>query len=111
MKARTRTLVVMALALGAGPALAHEVANMDHTHAFEQQGYGKYRVGHSVNNEYGSITIWSARTYNPYQGAPPVRFARPEPITQPPGNPLLQKKAGQNPTDEYGREAKPDYGD
>ena len=111
MHARIRTLVVLALALGSGPALAHEVANMEHTHAFEQQGYGKYRVGHSVNNQYGSITIWSAREYNPYQAPPPVRFARPEPITQPPGNPLLQKKSRQNPAQDYGKDTRPDYGD
>lgn len=111
MNTRIRTLVVTALALAAAPALAHEVANMDHTHAFEQQGYGKYRVGHSVDNQYGSITIWSAREYNPYQSAPPVRFARPEPITRPPGNPLLQKKAGEDSTQDYGKDTRPDYGD
>jgi hypothetical protein len=111
MTTRVCTVVAVALALGTGAAFAHDVANMDHTHAFEQQDYGKYRVGHSVNNQYGSITIWSPRTYNPYQVPPPVRFARPEPITQPPGNPSLQKQDGQDAAEDYGRQARPDYGD
>ncbi len=31
---------------------AHEVPNIPHTHAFQQTGYGTYRQGHTVNNQY-----------------------------------------------------------
>ena len=92
-------------------ALAHHVPNLNHTHAFEQTGYGKYRQGHSVNGPYGSITIYSPRTYNVYQGAPPVELARPEPITRAPGAPAAQTQADMNPALDYGKKQKDDYGD
>lgn len=94
-----------------GTALAHDVPNMDHTHAFKQTGYGTYRQGHSVNGPYGSITIYSPRTYSGFQSAPTVDFARPEPITSPPGVPAAQNRAEQNPALEYGRKQKDGYGD
>ena len=105
--------VAAAFVLAAGPLPAHEVANMDHTHAFEQKGYGTYRQGHSVNNQTGDIIIWSPKTYTGYQQGPAVRFARPEPITQPPGpGPhMVPNKAQQNPARDYGKNDKRDYGD
>jgi hypothetical protein len=92
-------------------ALAHDVPNMEHTHAFKETGYGNYRQGHSVDGLYGSITIYSARTYNPYQSAPAVEFARPEPITSPPGAPAAQSRTDKNPALEYGKKQKDGYGD
>ena len=71
--------LVFGLWMLTGTALAHDVPNMEHTHAFKQAGYGTYRQGHSVNGPQGSIIIWSPRTYTGYQSAPSVRFARPEP--------------------------------
>ena len=94
-----------------GTVLAHDVPNMDHTHAFKETGYGKYRQGHSVDGPYGSITIYSARTYNPSQAAPAVEFARPEPITTPPGAPAAQIRAVNNPALDYGKKQDDDYGD
>lgn len=111
MKTRTHVAVGLTFALGAGTALAHDVPNMDHTHAFQQRDYGQYRQGHSVNNAYGSITIWSPRTYSGYQNSPRVRFARPEPFARPPGTPLTEKRSEQQPALEYGEDSKTDYGD
>jgi hypothetical protein len=111
MISRIHAAVAVTLALGAGPALAHDVANMDHTHAFQQLDYGKYRQGHSVNNQYGSITIYSPRTYTGYQDAPAVRVARPKPITRPPGAAQAEKRSEQDPAQDYGRDSKADYGD
>jgi hypothetical protein len=104
-------VLALAAATAAGTAVAHDTPNMEHTHAFKQTGYGQYRQGHSVNGPYGSITIYSPRTYNAYQGAPPVEFARPEPITTPPGTPAAQTRAERNPVLEYGKQQKDDYGD
>jgi hypothetical protein len=84
---------------------------MDHTHAFEETGYGKYRQGHSVNGPYGSITVWSPRTYTGFQSPPPVEFARPEPITRAPGTPAAQTQADKDLALEYGKKQKDDYGD
>jgi hypothetical protein len=108
MKASTVLAAAAILSLGSGLAQAHDVANMEHTHAFEQTGYGSYRQGHSVNNQYGSITIWSARPYTGYQQSTPVEFARPSPITRAPGSPTVQKKAGQDPAKAYGKRSKRD---
>jgi hypothetical protein len=111
MKAPTVLAAAAMFSLGSGLAQAHDVPNMDHTHAFEQKGYGTWRQGHSVNNEYGSITIWSPRTYTGYQQTTPVEFARPRPITQPPGSPSVKKAAGQDPAETYGKETKREYGE
>ena len=94
-----------------GTVLAHDVPNMEHTHAFKESGYGKYRQGHSVDGPYGSITIYSPRTYGTYQSAPVVDFARPEPITTPPGAPAAQTRADKNPALDYGKKQKEGYGD
>jgi len=93
------------------PALAHETPNLEHTHAFQQTGYGTWRQGHYVNGPNGSIIIWSPRTYTGYQANPPVRFARPQPITRPPGSPLVPPKAGHGPGADYGDQPKRGYGD
>jgi hypothetical protein len=103
--------LAVAAAATMGTALAHDVPNMDHTHAFKQTGYGTYRQGHSVNGPHGSITIFSPRTYNELQGAPPVEFARPEPITTAPGTPAAQIRAEKNPALDYGKTQKERYGD
>lgn len=97
MNVAYRTLLagVMALVFCA-TAVAHETPGIKHTHAFKQTGYGTYRQGHSVNNELGSITIWSATPINSSNAAAPVKFARPKPITRPPvinhGRPVPLKK-------------------
>jgi hypothetical protein len=111
MKPTVILAIAAALGLGAGAARAHEVPNIEHTHAFEQTGYGTYRQGHSVSGPYGDITIWSAKPYTGYQTAPPVRFARPQPITRAPGTPALQHRADRNPDLEYGKQEKDRYGD
>lgn len=91
-----------------GFAPAHDVPNMEHTHAFKQTGYGTYRQGHSVNGPQGSITIYSPRTYGSYSSAPPVNFARPKPITRPPGQPTAQTRAQKDPARIYGRKDRGD---
>jgi hypothetical protein len=97
-------VAVVLLACQAVPAAqAHEVPNMEHSHAFEQNGYGSYRQGHYVNGPQGSIIIWSPRTYTGYQNGSAVRFARPTPITRAPGTPLKKRRADSDPSLEYGK--------
>ena len=96
--------------LVSGLAAAHDVPNMEHTHAFKQTGYGTYRQGHSVNGPNGSIIIYSPRTYTGYQNAPGVRFARPKPISQPPGTTTPKAGSLGDPAQEYGKQHKSDYG-
>jgi hypothetical protein len=107
-------LILLSLAIGlwllTGTAFAHDVPNMEHTHAFKQTGYGTYRQGHSVNGPQGSIIIWSPRTYTGYQSAPSVRFARPEPITRAPGSAIPNSKTTSDPAGNYGKQQKKDYG-
>ena len=100
---------LLGLAAFAAPLFAHETPNMKHSHAFEQTGYGKVRQGHSVNNEQGDITIWSARPYDGYQAPPPVEFARPEPITRAPTLPHIGPARKAQPALNYGAPKK-DYG-
>jgi len=66
--------------------VAHEVPNLEHSHAFQRVGYGAYRQGHYVNGPTGSIIIWSPQLYTGYADDPPVEFARPRPITKAPGS-------------------------
>jgi hypothetical protein len=82
---------------------AHEVPNIPHTHAFEQTGYGTSRQGHTVNNELGSITIYSAQPQTGYQSGSTVKFARPEPITQAPGSPVAKTQSQKDPAKDYGK--------
>jgi len=57
MKARYIFLAATAaLIFSTAPAYSHDVPNMQHTHAFQQTAYGKYRQGHYVNGPQGSIT-------------------------------------------------------
>ncbi len=106
--------ILLSVAAGAwilsGVVIAHDVPNMAHTHAFKQTGYGTYRQGHSVNGPYGSITIYSPRTYTGYQNAPSVRFARPEPITRTPGRPIPKTEIIGDPAEDYGKRQKSHYG-
>jgi len=99
------------LAFSAAPAIAHEVPNMTHTHAFESTTYGQVRKVRSVNNEVGSIRIVSPPGYAGYQQAPSVRFARPEPITRGPDMPITHKQSAQDPALDYGKNGRKDYGD
>ena len=103
------TAVAGALLVAAG-AQAHEVPNIEHTHAFEQTGYGTYRQGHAVNGPLGSIIIWSPQTQGGYQSPPPVKFARPQPITKAPGSPAARTRTDKDPALEYGKKTKKDYG-
>lgn len=82
---------------------AHEVPNIKHTHAFEQTGYGTYRQGHSVDGPLGSIVIWSPRPYTGYQAGSSVKFARPTPITKPPGSPVVTTRSKVDAAKEYGK--------
>lgn len=106
--------ILLCLAAGlwllSGLLFAHDVPNMAHTHAFKQTGYGTYRQGHSVNGPYGSITIYSPRTYTGYQNGPSVPFARPEPITRAPGSAIPKSKMDSDPAQDYGKRQKSDYG-
>ncbi|MBT8048978.1 MAG: hypothetical protein HKN57_00715 [Xanthomonadales bacterium] len=92
---KTRYIILMvsgALALLPGVSRAHDTPNMNHTHAFQQTGYGQYRQGHYVNGPQGSIIIWSPKTYTGYQNGKTVKFARPSPITRAPGTPVAGKQ-------------------
>ena len=90
-----------AMILFTAPAYPHEVANMEHTHAFQQTGYGKYRQGHYVNGAQGSIIIWSPKTYTGYQKGQTVTLARPSPIVKAPGSPVARTQSQTNPSIEY----------
>jgi len=98
-----------AIALAA-PVQGHDTPNLEHSHAFQQTAYGTYRQGHYVNGPQGSIIIWSPQPYTGYQNAPNVRFARPQPITRPPGNPAVRPRAGNTPALEYGGKQNRAYG-
>lgn len=92
------------------PAGAHQVSHMEHTHAYQQIGYGKYRQGHAVNGPYGNIIIWSARPYTGYQNSNRVRFARPVLLKKAPSGPVLESGAGSDAARNYGKQYKRDYG-
>jgi len=111
MKTAVFWVMTASLLWFAAPAFAHEVANMEHSHAFQQTGYGKSRQGHYVNGPQGSIIIWSPRTQTGYQQGSAVEFARPEPITKAPSSPNM--KPGKKTTfgKDYGKTTKRDYGD
>lgn len=94
----------------ASTAGAHEVPNIDHTHAFEQTGYGQYRQGHSVNGPQGSIIIWSPRPHNSTNGSASVEFARPSPITRAPGQSFKRSESKADRAADYGKESRKDYG-
>lgn len=99
-KALFPSLAALTMLISA-PVFAHEVPNIDHSHAFQQTGYGTYRQGHYVNGPQGSIVIWSPRTYTGYQkGA--VKFARPTPITRAPGSPVSTTRDTRKPETTYG---------
>jgi hypothetical protein len=97
MNRRLSLAALLALAALTAPAAAHDVPDMEHSHAFRQDGYGKYRQGHYYSSPQGSIIIWSPQTYSPYQDSPPVKFARPSPITQPPRSPFVPQRAPSTP--------------
>jgi hypothetical protein len=90
------------------PAQAHDTPNLEHSHAFQQTAYGTYRQGHYVSGPQGSIIIWSPQPYTGYQNAPNVRFARPQPITKAPRNPIPVPRAGQIPALGFGHERERD---
>ena len=92
-----------ALVFFTAPVYPHDVPNIDHTHAFQQTGYGKYRQGHYVNGAQGSIIIWSPRTYTGYQNGRQVKFARPSPIVRAPGSPVAKTRSQTDPVIEYGK--------
>jgi hypothetical protein len=92
-----------AMVLFSAPVFAHEVPNIEHTHAFQQTGYGKYRQGHYVNGPQGSILIWSPKTYTGYQQGQTVKFARPTAIVRAPGSPIAKTRSQANPAIEYGK--------
>ena len=89
-------------------ARAHDVPNLEHTHAFQQTGYGTWRQGHYVNGPQGSIIIWSPQNYTGYENSPAVRFARPQPISRPPASRLIEPGAGRQPAPDYGKKYKRD---
>ena len=85
-------------------AFPHEAPNMEHSHAFQQTGYGKYRQGHYVNGAQGSIIIWSPKTYTGYQRGSAVKFARPTPIVKAPQSPVAKTRSQTKSTIEYGKQ-------
>jgi hypothetical protein len=97
------TLVLLFSAAGAVPAMAHEVPNIEHTHAFQKTDYGVYRQGHYVNGPQGSIIIWSPRAYTGYRNQNQVKFARPTPITRAPGSPIRESRTQRDPAITYGK--------
>lgn len=98
------TIPALAVLAGfAGPLAAHDTPGIEHSHAFEQTGYGTWRQGHSVNNRLGNITIWSAKPYTGYQARPQVRFARPQPIRKAPTLPQIGPANSGQPARDYGR--------
>jgi len=109
-----KRLILLTIAAGAwlvaGQLAAHDVPNMEHTHAFKQTGYGTYRQGHAVNGPYGSIIIWSPRNYGGYQSSPTVPFARPTPITRAPGSVAPDSRSKSDRAKDYGKRTKKDYG-
>ena len=107
-------LAIAAIAALFSPAAAaHDVPNMEHSHAFEQTGYGTYRQGHYVNGPQGTIIIWSARPhYSPNRSAA-SQNARPKafsPIQKAPSNPFSRPDIKVKPGDDYGITSNPDYG-
>jgi hypothetical protein len=90
---------------------AHEAPNLEHTHAFQKDGYGAYRQGHYVNGPTGSIIIWSPQLYTGYPDDPPVQFARPRPITKAPGSVGLRPPKMGSHSLRYGAQPNRDYGD
>jgi hypothetical protein len=89
-----------------GQLAAHDTPGIEHSHAFKQTGYGTLRQGHTVNNELGSITIWSARPYTGYQARSPVKFARPQPITKAPTLPQIGPSRNAQSARDYGKPKK-----
>lgn len=100
-KSRLLPIVIGAL-LSAG-ASAHQVSNIEHSHAFQQTGYGAWRQGHYVDGPQGSILIWSPRTYTGYQTKSQVKFARPVPITRAPSGFKAGNRAKLDPVTRYGK--------
>ena len=84
------------------PVFAHDIKNMQHSHAFQKTSYGKVRAGHYVNGPEGSIIVWAPGDAVGY-GKSPVTFARPTPITSAPGTPVAKTKNKSKPTIEYGK--------
>jgi hypothetical protein len=102
MKARYILLAATgSLIFFTAPAYPHDVPNMEHTHAFQQTAYGKYRQGHYVNGPQGSIIIWSPKTYTGYQAGSAVKFARPTPIVKAPGSPVATTQSQKKPAIKY----------
>ena len=94
---------LIAMAGLTGPLAAHDTPGIEHSHAFEQTAYGKVRQGHTVNNQLGSITIWSAKPYSGYEARPPVNFARPQPIRKAPTLPQIGPARNAQPARDYGK--------
>jgi hypothetical protein len=110
MKSGVLLSIAAGLSLFACQVQAHDVPNMEHSHAFEQTGYGQYRQGHYVNGPQGSIIIWSAKPKYSTNGADNVRFARPEPITKAPTQPFSRPDVKIKKSGNYGTESIKDYG-
>jgi len=91
--------------------VAHEVPNLEHSHAFQKVGYGAYRQGHYVNGPAGSIIIWSPQLYTGYPDNPPVQFARPRPIDKAPGSKGLRPAPFRSRLPQYGEQLNRDFGD
>ena len=111
-----RTAIFLAIFAVAGllspVSEAHDVPNMEHSHAFEQTGYGTYRKGHYVNGPQGSIIIWSAKPHGSYQSAE-TQGARPKAIPSPyqkRSYPMRQSDSRFGSSTEYGKATDKDYG-
>ena len=92
-------------------APGHESPGFQHSHAFRQTGYGTYRQGHVVDGPQGSIIIWSPANVSGYSGESRIRFARPQPISRPPGSPPVPREAGQGQGNQFRNKPKYGHGD
>lgn len=98
----TAAALVVALSLAPLAGRTHEAVGPEHSHVYQQTGYGSYRQGHYVNGPQGSIIIWSARPVAGYPQRPPVRFAHPSPITRAPARPASWPGPFREPGRRYG---------
>lgn len=114
MGIRQITTLLMAAGLSVllptAPLFGHELSNLEHTHVYQQSGYGTQRQGHAVNGPHGSIRIWSAKPHTGYQGGQAVQFARPVPYQKKPNVHGVRPSIPVQSVKGYGKLQKRDYG-
>ena len=123
---RYPAIVTLVLCAWCGSAAAHQYGNSSvqvlrpselsaqkshkpgspHGHVRQRLAYGKgYRYGHRADGKLGDITIWSPEPYKAYSSSPSKKSTRPRrPRSESLAGPELQYRPN------YGKAAKPDYG-